>query len=396
MKKNKLSLFAIYIVLFSFAGVGASYAESAYHDITPFTNVTTRELGWGGVHSAYNDDFNVLWTNPAALYPVSSTAVAEIGAGIAGNALREATYIPSIFAGEGIDEDTLARYAEKNMRQAPPDLYLHGPLSFVYIQKGFGMSANNKIFLESIINYENRAGEDFALYRVNLNNDAIVNIGHSYVLGDRPKGKLYWGFSAKLFYRNVTRLASLDIPVIEREGRQYTFIDSSKKNILGLGSSVGLFYTSDRFSFGVTIDDALSGGVIIRPQNSDGAVGGNTFLFYPRVNAGVAFIILNDSKIRWVVMGDVRDALGAFGLFGPNARVSHATPFYNISIGTELIFYEFAALRVGMSDLFPCAGFGFTFGKVNIDFAFFGKNYNRAKAGDFVALGLDMSVRFKL
>jgi hypothetical protein len=400
IKGKRAAFFLFFALLLASAGTIVS-ADSAYHELAPFTNFTTRELGWGGAHSAYNDDYNVLWTNPAALYPVSSGSAAIIGAGIVGNATREASYIPSIFAGSGIDEPTLTRFAENNARYAPPDMYLHGPISFVNIQKGFGMSINNRLFFESIINYTpgDTSGMDSAVYRSNLNNDLVINIGHSYLLKDTPKGQLYWGFGAKLFYRNVARLSGngdgLEVP--EKDGRKYNLIDSSAKNILGLGASLGLFYSRDRFSFGVNVSDALSGGIMIRAARSDGAVGSNVFLFYPRIDTGVAYKIFENSRLKCVVMVDLHDILGAFGLFGVNSFIEPAaSPLYNLSAGTELVFHDFFSLRAGMADLMPSAGFGFAFGKLDVDFAFFGKNYNRAKAGALIALGIDMSVRFKM
>jgi hypothetical protein len=398
MIKGKRAAFLLFFaLLFASAGTLVS-ADSAYHELAPFTNFTTRELGWGGSHSAYNDDYNVLWTNPAALAPVSSSAAASIGVGIVGSATREASYVPSIFAGSGIDEPTLLRFAANNARYAPPDMYLHGPVSLVYIQKGFGMSINNRVFFESIINYiQGTGGMDTAVYRSNLNNDLVINIGHSYILTESPKGRLYWGFSAKLFYRNAARLSSADIEVPSQDGRKYNFIDSSAKNILGLGAGLGLFYSRERFSFGINISDALSGGIMIRAAMSDGVVGDNTFLFYPRIDMGVAYKLFENSQLKLIVMADLHDALGAFGVFGVNSFIKPAgTPLYNLSAGAEFVVHNFIALRAGMNDLMPSGGFGFIFGKLNVDFAFFGKNYNRAKAGDLVALGIDMSVRFKM
>jgi hypothetical protein len=380
-----------------FAGLavwtGNVNAADLYQNITPFTITTTRELGAGGRHCAFPDGFNTLWANPAALYQVEQNSSFDLGTGANGDPAALSSQLPGIANGDGISRNDIKKYTGNNLRNAPPLLYIRGPIAWGLVEKGFGIGLFNQFFVDSIISYKNINSEkDEAVLRSNLNTDLIFNAAHSYSIFENDTQKFFWGAGVKVFFRNVLNLSTQTYEPLVDAGRNYNSLDSSEKSILGAGLNAGLFYMfKERFSLGAAVDDLLSGGGVSRAEKADGAVSGNFFLFYPRLNFGAGYIIKNSSAFRWTVMADFCDVLSTADIFTDEKT----TMLLGFSLGTELIFHKKFYLRFGLADALPSAGLSYNFEKFTLNCAFFGKNYDR-KDGNYTAFGFDAGIKINL
>jgi hypothetical protein len=371
-----------------FSAVNAVFCQDVflYKDVTPVNITSPRDNALGGTHRANSGGFDSIWTNPAAFFSFEEKVVFNLSASVNGELGNVQSSVPDILSGNDIDEQRIKKYADANMQKAPPSFYIRGPIFFGYSGKGFGIGVFNKMFIESLINYDT----DNATYRANLNNDFVVNSAFSFSLIDDYKNKFYLGMGAKLFLRNVHNLVNQTAFVgLNSERDKFTKVDSSEKNIIGAGFSLGLLYTAGNiFSLGFTIDDAASVGYMFRSKDEPGAAGDPLFLFLPRINGGISFKIVDNTSLQWSIMADYNDLLSIFPIFLDRTLY----PMVNISAGTEAIFFKSFSVRLGFTQLLPSAGISYKFSRIIIDASVYGKEYDLVRS-EYPTYGVDIGIK---
>ena len=376
------------LVLTGFSGGGSLFGGALYeNEIAPFTIPSTRNYGMGGPHTAYTDDINSLFINPAAFVTAKQLSIAEISVGTYGDIFG----IMDVVRSGGDDEmvDALLTWVENTKGNIPLGLNLRGPLAVGRVGNGWGWGAFDRVYMDMSL-----AGSTISL---GVYGDLMFNMGYAFMVLNMGVHTVDVGAVGKFFGRvsmDTGRLRLLDM-VSDVDNLQDYLTDSSLIFLtLGGGIDIGAQYRFlDNLTAALVVADLFSLGYAAPlPIPGLGETSGSAYLGYisPKINIGVSYKVFENYLVTWALMADYRDLIN---LFQQNDYYA-TNGFLNLSLGTEVILLDIFSFRAGMNQMLPAVGIGFDLKALKIDAAIYGKELGR-EPGKLSTYALDLGILFR-
>ena len=166
------------------------------------------------------------------------------------------------------------------------------------------------------------------------------------------------------------------------------FIDSINiPLIVGGGFDMGLMYRlGNWFRAGFTFDDIYTRGKVV--HNIVG-VDKNKYYVPFTMNTGVAF----DFKVlflRFSLAADWRDIVNIF----KQDDYMRRNTLLDLGVGFQFSMFDIIKLRIGMNEMLPACGVGFDLGPVEIDLAYYGKEFGN-EPGQLSAAVVEFSIAIR-
>lgn len=353
MKKIVLALF----ILSSALLFADSYKPKLH--ITP----SVRQQGFGGFYTTDIDNFYGIYANPAMLgkhkkhnlYP-------GLGMTFSGP-LQDIPDLINILSNGEITK--LGEIIKKNNgikfgNNIEPFLSMGHTTEW-----GFGWALNTNLFLEASIPSITRSD-------INAGAETVLTAGFGFPIIHTDNHLLSVGTTAKGFFQCGL---SFNDGVLSVVGKLKNFdLSSFPVNVaVGFGFDVGLYYSlCDSFDFAIVYHDPWSPAWISRSDIS------NIFKFNfdtmktldPKLSAGICWRVKTAATrgaiTSFRLMADYKNIFTPFKKLGRN-------PWLELNAGAELVLLNIISLRVGLNELYPACGVGFSFGHFKIDMSMYGK-----------------------
>lgn len=366
----------IFAVLITASGMPCHvFANELTFRFSPSVAVpSTRERGYGNANTAYSNDIFILFNNPASLAILQDGSVFGFGLDFPVSANSSKALLENAFKKNPISGEQLNDYAAKNFAISPPYAALQGPLMFGITGKSAAFGIFNRSFISSGVNYfkniNTQSSNDIVLYRVNLHNDIICAAGAALNLVNKPLNKLDVGGSIEMFFRYTSILSEKQISLPTDPKRLMRDSGSTGERLLiGIGFNFGLLYRGfDRFSFGVAAQNAPAGAITLYSKDDKEESG---FLFFPAINTGISYTVINNYFITLNVMADFKDILSLTTLISKTPR----SAALNFNVGVEIAILHDFYIRFGASDMLPCGGLGYMRDNLKLNLAIYGTEY---------------------
>jgi hypothetical protein len=336
-----------------------------------FTIPTARSSGMGGTHVAYTDNVFALLVNPAAIMRVEQKSFFAQSFSMFN---PESTFgiLGSIIDMAGGDTSNMGKAADTLSKQKGKialglDIR-EFPFSVSWVADGFGFGLWNRIFVNP-----NIQGTHVS---VNVYADVILPGAFAFKILDTDNHAVDAGITLKPFVRGI---ATERINIMDMMDGDVDILDTmSVPLVIGAGFDIGFLYRWDLgLSAGLTFDDiATYGGAVtdfIQDNNS------NTYYVPFSMNLGVAY----DFKL-----GKFWENLPGFFA---NTEIAFAFDWHNvtnvfqqkdytkrnasldIAMGLQFKVLDMIMVRFGMNEMLPAFGFGFDFGPIELDLAYYGR-----------------------
>jgi hypothetical protein len=341
------------IILVILLGVFPVFGEN----VDPFVMPSARSGGMGGTHTAFADDFYVLFTNPAAMYDIEDEfSAAELTISMYGP-LFELFDMVSDYSDGNLDLSGIA--------PGGVGFDMAGPLALGWVGRRLGLGVFN------------RTKTDVALTsrRVKpvVSEEILLVGGYSFRLLNIRDHVLDGGFLAKGFYRGRV---NMETSVFDAGELLSDFMANPYETHLGMGADVGFRYTfKEDLSAALVCYDAYS-PVLLTSYDSlsafreKSAAHSSYATVRPRLGVGAAYRIHSEFLDRYisnlVVMADYQDFVDLSALIPRN-------PILNVGLGVEVVILNVLSLRIGIADALPAMGFGLDLRFMKLDAAIHGK-----------------------
>jgi len=384
---KKTILFCLILVC-----VFTAFAENI--KMPPFSVPTARSNGMGGTHTAYTDNVFALLVNPAAIMRVRQKSFFVFSSALLSPQSTFGLIKPIQNAISG-DVGTLGDAADVISKRGDGNVPLgfdlrELPLSIAWVADGFGFGVWSRVFVNP-----NIIGTYVDL---NVYGDVILPVGIAVKILETDSHAIDMGFTVKPFARvlvqermNITDLMEDDNDIVN---------SFSVPLLAGVGFDLGLMYRWDiGLSAGFTIKDIASWGKAVAVIKGD--KDNNNYYVPLTFNLGVAY----DFKIGhfwtsaprflantgFTLAFDWHDIGNAFY---QDDYLNHRNVLLDISAGIQFSFNDKYMLRFGMNEMLPAVGFGVNLGPMEIDLAYYGKEFGY-EPGMLSVPVLDLTIAFR-
>ena len=384
----KKILFVIIIMILSLP----VFAER--QSMPPLTVRTAASNGFGGHHVAYTDNIYSLLVNPAAMIDIHQWSVFSIALSLLSP--QQSFGMLDSVAGFADGDDnaipSLLRSLNDGKMVLGFEIHEFPLLSFAWVNDGFGVGImTNTLFDFNIIGFN---------MEVNVFMDVILPVGFAFTVLDINSGQhtLDAGFTAKAFTRFMINDRT---DIISMADDMDVILDGMNMPVIvGGGFDFGLLYRWDKgFSAGLTFDDLISHGKVM--SNLSESYTGPLFYYVPlSINLGVAYdfrigrffpnapSFLQKSGI--VAAADWRNIINMFNQDDPLNRNSSL----DFGFGVQLYIWDTFYFRIGLNEMLPAAGIGLRLGILELDVAYYGREYGY-EPGHFSAALLELSIAIR-
>ena len=373
----------------------------------PLAIPTAASSGFGGSHIAFTDNVFALLVNPAALMRVQQRSFVTFAPSIMNpqfliNSTRYTLDVFSSLSDDGLDElgETMGKLSDElGSMDGKIALGLELrelPLSFAWVANGFGFGIWNRTFVNA-----NLQG---IWVSADVYEDIIVPVGFAFKILQLDNHTIDAGISLKPFFRGIISEQEIATDLIDDDS---DFTDRINVPLMtGFGFDLGLLYRSNTgFSAGLTFTDIFTRGNVFRNLNPNLSNSGTYYIPFA-INMGLAYNfrignfmedanpILN--SLGFTVAFDWRNMLNAFQQFLPSMQENYLNrnTFLDIGVGLQVSLFDMFKFRVGMNDMLPAVGIGFNLGSVEIDLAYYGKEFGR-EPGLLPTAMVDISISFR-
>jgi hypothetical protein len=356
-----------------------SFAQKA---MPGFEIPTAQSNGMGGPHVAYTDNVFALLVNPAAIMRVEQKSFLTLS--------------PALYSPETVldlidpistmiqDRSTSALgdamdALSKKKGKIPLGVDIREfPLSIAWVADGFGFGLWNRISIQPSIVGTN--------VKLDVYGDVVMPISFAFKILDMGGHSLDMGITAKPFARVY---GSKNIAVTDLMDDSYDISDDiNVPLVVGGGVDAGLMYRWDiGLSAGVTFDDIYTRGYVITDLLGKDD---NTYYVPFTINAGVAYDLRLGNFLSFALMADYRDVANLFEQDDYLKR----NALLGIGAGVQLGLWNIIKLRAGMSELLPSVGVGLDLGPLEIDAAYYGKEFG-LEPGQLSAAVMDVTVAIR-
>lgn len=363
------AIFFIILLLLCAAGLG--FSESVN---TP--PVSAQYTGKGGLHTANNKGFSVLYTNPGALYSVETeTAFSELTLNMSGPIFDIASVVVQSMEGE-MNKILATSQVQDLIRGLYASLDIVGPLYFGYIGNGLGFG---------VINSTNVTFTNPQSMLVQADISETVNLygGYSFriPLPQTWNSSLDAGFMLKALLKGETGLnkSLLEIPALFESVSADLLMEQEFTFTSGIGADAGILYQyGNIFSFGIAARDIYTPTFNHHYTSLSSFLDGNET---PEAeNSRYPFILQSGVRIQ-PPLGNLNkyisnvniyiDYNDIFGYFTHRATYKH--PLLYAGIGTELTLLEVLSLRTGFYEGLFNAGLGLDLTIFNLQASMYGR-----------------------
>lgn len=350
-------IFAILIIC-SAASLFADSFKPSLH-ISP----SVRQQGFGGFYTTDVDNFYGIYANPAML---GKRKKHSLYPGISATVSGPLQDIPDFMkAALNKDVEGLSKSLKKN-NGIKLGTHFEPLLSFGHTTEwGFGWAFDTNMFINASIPGLTRSD-------ISLGAESILTAGFAFPIINTDNHLLSVGATAKGFYQIATVFNDGILSVVNKL-KDFNIDSIPIYSTLGFGFDFGVYYSLCNFlDFAVVYHDPWSPAWV-----SKGGVS-NIFSFNfdemkklePKLSGGICCHI-PIAATRGIISGfrimaDYQNVLTLFKKVGRN-------PILELSAGTEIVLFNMLSLRVGISEMYPAAGLGLSFGNFKMDFSMYGK-----------------------
>ena len=376
MKRNFLSI----IFLAAFMAVPV-FAERA--TMPAFTMPTAASSGFGGTHVAYTDNVFALLVNPAAMTRVQQRSFFTLSASLfspqSTTEISESV-IDMISSGNttsfGNMADTLNRHRGRialgfELRELPP-------FSIAWVANGFGFG----LWSHSFVKAEVIGGT----VRATAYSDIMLPIGFAFRILDLNAHSVDAGFTIKPFVRVMARERASILDLIDNNDFEFSI-----PVIWGGGLDIGFLYRWDGgFQAGLTFTDILSRGTSAE-NLGDAADTINDYYVPFAINAGISKSFRFAEFLGVTFAADWRDIGNAFN---QTDYLNNRNFLLDFGAGVQVSLFDIFFLRAGMNEMLPAAGLGIRLGALQIDAAYYGREFGY-EPGQLSTAVVDLSVSIR-
>jgi hypothetical protein len=392
------------------------YAEEIR--MPPLVLSSAASNGLGGPHVAYTDDIYALFVNPAALQWANQGSILEFSTALIGpldklaangNKLMNSVQDIMDSAGNdnspGVDTNPFESLTSlTNNGKLPFGVDVRGPISIGYTANGFGLGLFSRIVADTRIT---GVDLDAAVYV-----DLMLPVGMSFNVLRLMDHEVSVGLALKPFVRatSTVETSALDFFDESITGESTFLNDISIPVLAGLGNDLGLMYRFKRdLAAGLTVSDIYTFGVqmVDVADKIDLGEGKSTkssdamYRVPTSLNLGVAYTFrlanfwaATPQPLQSFYAAAMLDWRSVNNIFSWDDRL-HRNPILDLGFGTELGFFNFLKLRLGVRDMLPMIGIGLEPAVFKLNIALYGKELG-AEPGVNSTMALDVSVALRL
>ena len=341
---------------------------------------TAASNGFGGTHVAYTDNVFALLVNPAAIMQVQQRSFFTLAPVLFSPQTVFGITKPMASLAKG-DTGALGEMADTLSKQkgkiALGMELREFPFSIAWVANGFGFGIWNRVFINANIVGTNLEAHVYS--------DFFIPIGFAFKILNLNRHSIDVGFSLKPFARarawESEKITSL---LDDADG----FIDRINIPLIaGGGIDAGLIYRwGNWFRFGFTFDDIYTRGKVVYNITGNDK---NKYYVPFTMNAGLAF----DFKVlvfRFSLAADWRNIANIF----KQDDYMRRNTLLDLGAGFQFSVFDMIKLRIGMNEMLPACGIGFDFGPVEIDMAYYGKEFGN-EPGQLSAAVVEFSLAIR-
>ncbi len=390
---------AFLVIIFAVISVSL-YAENIF-SLTKPTYLNVRSAAQGGSHVTDHSDFFTLLRNPAGLgYLKNATLYTGIGVNLSSTSAEALSCAVGLLR-ENPSDSEKEETAENidsllNKGVIIVDASLAGPFCAGFVKNGFGLGFFHSNNSKSLIISETSAGfltsSEYSIYsgygfKFNISKNHSLGFGCSVDMFAVMPETVYTGELSRLMNAFYSRNLD-DFPVY---------------SMFGASLNGGMIYSyRSVFEIAVVYNNGFAPYFMKRMTYKDYTSNlfnlfmfdfSTTYLFVPELNAGIAFKLpcawTNGVLYDWKLRVDYNNLLTFFS----GEKLSR-NAVLNLTIGTEISFFNTIIIRAGMAESYLCAGFGIKLDYLNIDVALYGKEIGN-EPGDYHQTNIALSVSFQ-
>jgi len=347
----------------------------------PLAMPNAASSGFGGTHVAYTDNVFSLLVNPAAMIRVQQRSFFSLSASLFN---PQSTFDISDAVMDMVSDgdtsnlgniaDTLSRH--EGMIALGGELR-EFPFSFAWVANGFGFALWNRTFVRGEIIGDTVRAVAF--------NDTILPVGFAFRILDMDGHSIDAGFTLKPFIRIMAHESVFITDLMDDAD-----FDLTVPVILGGGLDFGLLYRWDTgFQAGLTFSDILSRGTVV--GNIADLEDTNRYYIPFTVNAGVSYSFRPVDFLGLTLAADWRD-IG--NLFNQDDYLNNRSFLLDFGIGVQVSLFNMLFVRMGMSEMLPAAGLGIHLGAVQIDLAYYGREFGY-EPGQLSTAAVDLTIAIR-
>lgn len=353
MKKILLTLFIAFSAL-----LFADNFKPQLH-ITP----SVRQQGFGGFYTTDVDNFYGLYANPAMLGTHKKHSLFPgLGLTVSG----PFDQMPDFF--EGVSSQDLTNLAEllRKNNGLKFGMNVQPLLSMGHVSGfGFGWGLCTDIFMSASVPNLSRSD-------INIGAETVLTAGFGFPIIHTDNHLLTVGITAKGFFQMST-LFNEGIISVSSKLQNFDINDIPMYVTAGFGFDAGVYYSMcNCIDFAIVYHDPWSPAWVAKTDisNIKDFHFGSMQTLEPKLSAGIAWRVQTAATRGAItslrIMADYKNIFTPFKKLGRN-------PWLELNAGAELVLANIVSFRVGLNELYPACGIGFSFGHFKIDMSMYGK-----------------------
>ena len=359
--------------LFVAACVAALTAALAFADYTPVKPeiVSSRLNAMGGANPALIErGIDTLSTNPAALaFEERTMRIIGIEAEVSGPFSDAISIINTATSGSSDEITSAVLQAVSNNSGIYFGANLTGPISVACVAKNFGFGVSNRTYASADI--ASLTSADFS-----VGEELLATAGFGAKIIDTRYHELALGIQGKLYFQADASLSGTIASLVQ------TMMDFSidtlpANSAIGAGFDIGLIYRfAESLSVGVVCKDAFTAVFYGEHESIYGLID------FERISSGSAIL---DKDLQagiswqprlprgWRTLTSFTLAAGMSDLLNIT-DVTARNPVLNVTLGTEVVFFDILAIRLGLYETYPAVGLGVNLKNIfQLDLALYGR-----------------------
>lgn len=346
------------IIFISFSFVFADNFKPQLH-ITP----SVRQQGFGGFYTTDVDNFYGIYANPAMLGKHKKHNLYPGLAMTLSGPLGDLPDLVKFISDQNVDK--LGKMLRDN-KGIKLGMDIEPFLSVGHTTEwGFGWAFNTNIFLEATIANLTRSN-------IYTGTESILTAGFGFPVIHTDNHLLSVGATAKGFYQIGFSFTEGILSVAQK------IQDFNIKNIpvytsIGFGFDLGIYYSlCDFIDFAMVYHDPWSPTWVSKSDidNISKFNFDTMTTLDPKLSIGVCWkaqtAATRGAITSLKIMADYKNIFTPFKKLGRN-------PWLELNAGAELVLANIVSFRVGLNELYPACGIGFSFGHFKIDMSMYGK-----------------------
>ena len=390
---------AFLLIIFAVISVSL-YAENIF-SLTKPKYLNVRSAAQGGYHVTDYSDFFTLVRNPAGLgYLKNATMYTGLGVNLSSTSAEAMSCVTGLLREKPTDsqKEETAESIDSLLNKGiiSIDASLTGPFCAGFVKNGFGFGFFHSNSCKSLIISETSAGfltsSEYSIYngygfKFNITKNHSLGFGLSIDIFAMMPEIAYTGELSGLMNALYTRNLD-DFPVYA---------------LFGASANGGMIYSyRSIFEIAVVYNNGFAPYYMNSTTYKDYTSNlfnlfkfdfSTPYLFVPELNAGIAFKLpcawTNGVLYDWKLRIDYNNLLSFFS----EEKLSR-NAVLNLTVGTEVSFFNTIIIRAGMAESYLCAGFGIKLDYLNIDVALYGKEIGN-EPGDYHQTNIALSVSFQ-